>query len=103
IPSLWHEPFGRVIFEAYAYGVPVIGTNRGGIPEIIEEGNTGFIYDPDQPQQLRNLIQTLCENPSRIRVMSSSLNPILAENSLEHTVERYVDIYRELHTPTVDI
>lgn len=103
IPSLWHEPFGRVVFEAFAYGIPVIGTNRGGIPEIIDEGRTGFIYDPNVPHELRNLLQTLCENTSRLRDLTSSLLPTLTENSLERTVEKYINIYRELIVPAVDI
>ena len=36
IPSLWNEPFGRVVIEAYSHNKPVIGANRGGIPEIIK-------------------------------------------------------------------
>lgn len=47
VPSIINEAFGRVIIEAYSYGIPVIGSNRGGIPELIEENKTGFLFDPD--------------------------------------------------------
>ncbi len=49
-PSLWHEPLPRTAFEAYAHGIPVIGSNRGGVPELIEEGVTGFSFEPDEPE-----------------------------------------------------
>lgn len=44
-PSLWEEPFGRVVIESYQYAMPVIGSNMGGIPELILPG-TGIICDP---------------------------------------------------------
>lgn len=43
-PSRWAEPLGRVVLEAYAQGVPVIGSSAGGIPEIIDEGKTGLTF-----------------------------------------------------------
>jgi len=52
IPSLWNEPSGMVIIEAFAQGVPVIGSNRGGIPECIEENKTGFLFSPERPESL---------------------------------------------------
>lgn len=47
VPSIINEAFGRVIIEAYSYGIPVIGSNRGGIPELIEDSSTGYIFDPE--------------------------------------------------------
>lgn len=43
IPSVWEEPFGRVALEAQALGVPVVATDRGGLPEIVENGLTGYV------------------------------------------------------------
>lgn len=43
VPSLFEEPFGMVVIEALACGTPVIGLDSGAIPEIIEEGKTGFV------------------------------------------------------------
>jgi glycosyltransferase involved in cell wall biosynthesis len=44
-PIDWPEPFGLVMIEALACGTPVIGFNRGSVPEIIEHGVTGFVVD----------------------------------------------------------
>lgn len=43
VPSIWEEPFGRVALEAIAQGTPVLVTDRGALPEIIEHKNTGFV------------------------------------------------------------
>ncbi len=43
----WPEPFGLVMIEAMACGTPVIAFNRGSVPEIVEEGTTGFIVEDE--------------------------------------------------------
>jgi glycosyltransferase involved in cell wall biosynthesis len=45
MPILWEEPFGIVMAEAMACGTPVIGLRRGAVPEVVEDGVTGFIAD----------------------------------------------------------
>jgi len=42
-PIEWDEPFGMVMVEAMACGTPVIGFRRGSVPEVIDEGLTGFV------------------------------------------------------------
>ena len=44
-PIDWPEPFGLVLIEAMACGTPVIADSEGAVPEIIENGKTGFIID----------------------------------------------------------
>jgi len=46
-PIGWEEPFGMVMIEALACGTPVIAFNRGSVAEVIQDGVTGFIIDPD--------------------------------------------------------
>ena len=46
------------IVEAYSFGTPVIGSNMGGIPEIIKEGATGFVYQHDKIESLIYTINT---------------------------------------------
>ncbi len=58
VPSLWHEPLGRIVFEAYAHGLPVIASARGGISEIVTPGQTGFLFEPDAPEDNPNSLKT---------------------------------------------
>jgi len=46
-PIQWEEPFGLVMVEAMSCGTPVIAYNRGSVAEIVKDGVTGFIVDPD--------------------------------------------------------
>lgn len=57
VPSRWHEPQSLILMEAATYGVPVIGTERGGTPEILRDLGTGWCYDPDREMDLINVLQ----------------------------------------------
>lgn len=62
VPSLWEEPFGRVIAESYWHGVPVIAANNGGMPEAIEDGKTGFVFRAGDPQDLAKTLEKARNN-----------------------------------------
>ncbi len=53
VPSVWQEPFPRVTFEAYAHGVAVIGSRRGGIPEGIDDGRPACCSTPTSQTRWR--------------------------------------------------
>jgi glycosyltransferase involved in cell wall biosynthesis len=47
VPIDWPEPFGLVMIEAMAFGTPVIAFNRGSVPEVIEDGLTGYLVEDE--------------------------------------------------------
>lgn len=59
VPSEWDEPFGRIVIESYQYATPVIATNRGGLPELIEEGKTGYVYECGNTDDLENKLRAI--------------------------------------------
>ncbi len=63
VPSIWHENFPYVIVQAFAMGKAVIGTDRGGIPELIVDGEFGYIYPAESPESLGEKINLLWHNP----------------------------------------
>jgi len=63
IISSRNEAFGRVVVEGMLLNKPVIGTNAGGILELIQNGKTGLFYSPGDYLQLADQIQLLMENP----------------------------------------
>jgi len=69
-PSLLHETFGRTIIEAYAYGKPVLVSNRGGSFEIVDEKETGLIFDPTDSNTLSSGLLWYINNWQKIAEMS---------------------------------
>lgn len=71
VPSLWHENFPYVIFQAFAAGKPVLGTRRGGIPELL--GNDrGVLFDPDSTRELADELMNMWNNPASCGEMGRS-------------------------------
>ena len=68
LPSL-SEGLGRVIIEAMATGTPVIGSHVGGIPELIEDGETGFLVPPGDPAALSDQLRWILQRPREAREM----------------------------------
>ena len=62
--TTYAETFGLVLVEAMKCGVAVIGTNAGGVPEIIEHGQTGLLYEPGDAAGLADCLQRLMDDES---------------------------------------
>ncbi len=67
VPSIWYEPFGLIIIESFKFGVPVVASNIGGIPEIIENGYSGLLFEPGNVSQLTEILGNLIENPTELK------------------------------------
>lgn len=89
VPIDWPEPFGLVMIEAMACGTPVIAYNRGSVPEIVEDGVTGFIVEDE-----------ISAVSSVDRLASLSRVNIRKEFETRFTARRmaldYLDAYRDL-------
>ncbi len=96
VPSRWHEPFSRVIIEAYAFGIPVIGANRGGIPEIVDEGKTGWLYDPDVPGDLERNIKEAFASRDKIDKISYHGQEKAKNYTIEKHVQKYLACYSKI-------
>lgn len=64
------ETLGLVLLEAMAAGCPVVAADRGGIPDVVENGVTGFLYDPDRPGDLLAQSKRLLTNGALRQAMS---------------------------------
>lgn len=70
-PSEWHEPFGLTLVEALATGLPVIATARGAAPEIIEDGVTGRLVPPGDPDALAAAVAWAFDRPRELAAMGA--------------------------------
>ena len=93
LPSLL-EGFGIVLLEAMALGKPVVGTDVGGIPEIINNGLNGFLVEPRNPQQLANKIsELLCNDTLRKRMGQNGIRKVNDRFNIERTVREIERVY----------
>jgi glycosyltransferase involved in cell wall biosynthesis len=93
IPSATSEMSPLVIQEAFAAGVPVIGSNVAGIAEQVEEGKTGLLFTFLNEQSLKEKLLFLIQNPLYLRSLQKN---ILPPNEFETVVAAYFNIYKEL-------
>lgn len=94
VPSLWREPFGRVVVEANAHGVPVLASRMGGLPEIVEDGATGYLFDSEDPDALAGLLERLAGDG--LEVSASRCRAHAARFTVAPMARRYVEEYRLL-------
>ncbi len=80
IPSVWHENFPYVILQSFAYGKAVIGTDRGGIPELVKDKQFGFVYPAENFEVLAEKISYLWEHPDLAVSMGESAKDYMDEN-----------------------
>jgi len=62
VQSSWGEGMGSVLIEAAACGVPIAATTAGGIPEVIDDGATGLLVPPRNPELLANILMRLIDD-----------------------------------------
>jgi glycosyltransferase involved in cell wall biosynthesis len=89
------EGLGVVLIEALSYGIPVIGSKVGGIPDIIIDGKTGLLFEPGDHEDLAKKIILLIENPElRQRLVEEGQKHILENFSWEKIVEKMEKVYK---------
>lgn len=99
VPSIWMENYPTVVLEAMAYGKPVIGSDRGGIGEMVTTGYNGLLYSATEPDQLASHIKRLAEDGPRAREMGENGREWLAENSSEELFGRKIrGIFHDTHS-----
>ena len=87
LPSEWYENCPMSLLEAYSYGKPVIGSNIGGIPELIDEGVTGTLFSSGDVDHLIEGISGIMGNRNRNRTIEMGRN---ARNLVEQKFNRDV-------------
>jgi glycogen synthase len=97
-PSVY-EPFGLINLEAMACETPVVASAVGGIVEVVEDGKTGVLVEPAQPEALAAAIRGLLEDPARGRAMGRAGRlRVEAQFSWRSVAERT----REVYAATID-
>lgn len=85
-PSEWYENCPFSVMESQMYGTPVLGSNIGGIPELIEADKTGELFQSGNAEEMKLKIKTLWENRDKVAQYSENCKNITFD-----TVEKYVE------------
>lgn len=95
VPSIWEEPFGRVVIEANQYGLPVIGSNKGGISEIINNIHTGELFQYDDLNELKEKIIKF-SNREYIKKYYDAIEENISFYSVKRQIKEFENIYQSL-------
>lgn len=94
-PIEWEEPFGMVMIEAMAAGTPVVAFKMGAVPEIVKDGETGFICPPSDIEAMVKAVRKIYEMPQdKYQKMRRNCRKHVEEN---FTVEKMVDGYEKVY------
>ena len=97
LPSL-QESFGLSALEAMACGVPVVASNVGGLPEVVEDGVTGFLHPPDGVTQMAESAIRILSNPELHARMAADGVRLARER---FSADRIVPLYEALYEQTL--
>ena len=97
--SVQPEPFGRVIVEAMACGVPVVASGAGGVLEYVEDGKTGRIFPPGDVGAMADAVKELLDSQSiREEIRKNARHLFLTRFTLESHVKSLLEVYRRVFT-----
>lgn len=96
VVSSHEEGFGFTVLEAMALGRPVIATRVGGLVDLIEDGETGLLVPPGEPQALADAIEVLADDPDLRKRFADEAGKVLERFSVETMCARTIDVYRGL-------
>ncbi|HEY8188551.1 MAG TPA: glycosyltransferase family 4 protein [Pyrinomonadaceae bacterium] len=96
MPS-YYETFGISVIEAMAFGLPVVATNVGGLPEVVEDGVTGILVPPGNADALADAIVQLLRDPDlRARLGHAGRERVRSEFTIDRVVSQTLAVYESV-------
>lgn len=95
LPS-YFEGMPISILESMSYKMPIIGTNVGGVPEILKDGVNGFLFDPGDKQSLKESLLYFVDNPAKIVEMGKRSEELVKPFYPEAVIPKLQSIYETL-------
>ena len=99
LPSIWYENFPRTLVEAFANGLPVVGSRLGAMPSLIEEGVTGLLFEPGNAGDLADKLSWLDQNPDAARRMGQAARAYYEQHL---TAEQNMRLLQAIYEEAVD-
>jgi glycosyltransferase involved in cell wall biosynthesis len=96
LPSLWYENAPVVVLEAAAYGLSLIASRIGGIPEFVREGVTGRLFDPGDPEALAQAMMAAPTDTAMMANLAAAGQTQIAQYTVARMVDGFTEHYRRL-------
>ena len=97
-PSVWHEPCATVVLEGMSQGKAMIVSDRGGMPDMVTDGENGFVVRPT-PETVRAAMARLIADPDLRQRMGAAGRARVARFQARAVVDRIENVYRTLIAP----
>jgi spore coat protein SA len=96
-PSIWQEPFGKVLLEAMSYELPIIASAVGAVPEIIQHDNNGLLFSPGDSNALSDAVNYLLNDTLKLRKLAiNGRQTVLTKYSFKKISVDCLKIYSDL-------
>ena len=96
LPSIWYENFPRTLVEAYGCGLPVIASQIGALAELVKDGETGLLFEPDNPNDLAMKMRWALQHPEEMAEMGRNARALYeAEFTAERNYQQLMAIYED--------
>lgn len=96
VPSLWWENSPTVIYESYAYQVPVLAADAGGIPELVQAGKIGYLFKAGDPRDLLAVLDKVAQNRANLAKLGLEGREFIKQYSLDNYLTRVLALCRSL-------
>lgn len=102
LPSIWPENQPVTITEAMAAKIPVIASNSGGIPELVDDEKTGLLFEAGNAQDLARKMLDIIQNPEKIELFCESAYQKIKANTSDNQVKKVLELYDRIDKSKVE-
>ena len=94
VPSIWYDNSPVVIYESLMNGTPVLGSRIGGIPELVEDGYNGFLFEAGNADELKKVLENLIENPSKLKRLEEGAFESVKKYDMDEHIRNLEELYK---------
>lgn len=96
VPSIWYDNSPMVIYESFSCRTPVIGSKIGGIPELIEDGFNGYLFEAGNVNELQKLLENLIDSPETLKKLEQGTYESVQRYTMDNHIKQLETEYQKL-------